>query len=242
VPENAERFFVSRLTHNTDYEDATNLGDRQLYVEYNPGKFVFSTYNSKPANPSVSQDIKVATPFEGRWQFIYFSYSADKKRAVGFYYAVVDENVRRVQFNVLHIALDYFRYSFGGQEFGTPGFNGQFANIVFGIGKCKFVDTVQDLIGVLKQNQAPRSIVHPMRVIEASPQLTDYKVGAGEPTPVAFTTPLAEQYAVAGWFRWTHFTGKHHSYHMLFRLTEHQTHDEENSILGDYALAMFLGD
>lgn len=103
---------------------------------------MFSTYNSKPANPSVSQDIKVAQPFEGRWQFIYFSYSLDKKRAVGFYYAVVDENVRRVQFNVLHILKDYQRFSFGGREFDKPGFNGQIANIVFGLGKCKFVDTV----------------------------------------------------------------------------------------------------
>jgi hypothetical protein len=60
-------YFVSRLTQNTEYEDSNNVGDRQLYVELNSGKFVFATYNSKPANPNISQEVKVAHPFEGRW-------------------------------------------------------------------------------------------------------------------------------------------------------------------------------
>jgi hypothetical protein len=134
---------------------------------------------------------------------------------------VVDENVRRVQFNVQHLPNDYFRFSFGGKEFHRLGFNGQFANIVFGIGKPRFVDTVQDLIAVLKSNPAPKSLIHNIRSVEASPELTEFKTGTGEPSPVAFTTPLAEQYAVAGWFRWTRFQSKQYAYHQLYRLSEY---------------------
>jgi len=103
---------------------------------------------------------------------------------------------------------DYFRFSFGGREFHRPGFNGQFANIQFGIGKGRFVDTVQDLVAVLKVNQAPKSVIHSIKSVDASHDHGEYKVGVGEPAPVAFTTPLPEQYAVSGWFRWTHFRVK----------------------------------
>lgn len=41
---------------------------------------------------------------------------------------------------------DYTEFRFGGSEFGYRGFNGQMANIVFGFGAGKFIQSSEEFL------------------------------------------------------------------------------------------------
>jgi hypothetical protein len=63
-------------------------------------------------------------------------------------YVINNQKPRRVEFTATHNPTSYIQFLFGGQTPRVRGFNGQFANIVFGVGKGRFVskhDQIQKL-------------------------------------------------------------------------------------------------
>lgn len=68
-----KEYFVSRVTQNKKYEDASKLGDRKLVIFMGNGFYEFSTYDAETKNVKVVKNINYPQPWESRWAFLYFS-------------------------------------------------------------------------------------------------------------------------------------------------------------------------
>lgn len=94
------------------------------------------------------QNVDYKDQLEGRWNYIYFSYTKkDRPRAVGFVFFSDMENwLSRVEFNdIQHNALiDYARIRVGAKEYSYEPFNGMIYDLdmYFGTG---FVGTPEQL-------------------------------------------------------------------------------------------------
>lgn len=96
-----------RLTSIEGHSDAGRPGDRTLAVFLLSGSYGFRTYNN--ANPNVALDIPYGKSLEGAWNFIYFSYSSDKQKAVAFVKFGETKQVQRQTFtSISHRPFDGF--------------------------------------------------------------------------------------------------------------------------------------
>ena len=80
---NAPWYFVSRLTWNKDY-DNIRMGDRALAIWQGQGFYHFTTCNSVDGNVNYIKNNNYPEDIEGVWTYVYYSYSDDKNKAVGF--------------------------------------------------------------------------------------------------------------------------------------------------------------
>lgn len=75
--------------------------------------------------------------------FFYFSYSEIQRQAVGFSLFQEsnsqDSRVQKITFDVAHHKLRYIKFIFGGHFNNVANAHGRFANVVFGIGKGRFI-------------------------------------------------------------------------------------------------------
>jgi len=78
---NAPWYFLARLTRNIPHQDAA-LGDRMLANWQGDGYYHFTT--NSDGNANWVQNINYPGDIEGLWTYLYFSYSFDEKKAVGF--------------------------------------------------------------------------------------------------------------------------------------------------------------
>jgi len=79
---NAPWYFVARLTKNIPYEDV-GMGDRMLAIWQGQGYYHYTTCNQDGNQANVVQNINY-DDIEGVWTYVYYSYSIELKRAVGF--------------------------------------------------------------------------------------------------------------------------------------------------------------
>jgi len=77
-------------------------------------------------NVNVIQNIDYPADIEGVWTYIYYSYSDDKSRALGFIkYGNAD--FKSIRHDVTHPNTKFVRFVLGGNDEGRyPGFNGVF--------------------------------------------------------------------------------------------------------------------
>lgn len=74
-----------RLSNQRKYNDMTNNGDRVLAIWVGKGFYHFTTYDQKANQVNIVQNVDYKDQLEGRWNFIYYSYTKqDTPRAVGF--------------------------------------------------------------------------------------------------------------------------------------------------------------
>lgn len=80
---NAPWYFVSRLTLNANYAN-TNMGDRLLAIWQGQGYYHYTTCDEPSKRANVIKNINYPVDIEGVWTYVYYSYSAAEKKAVGF--------------------------------------------------------------------------------------------------------------------------------------------------------------
>jgi hypothetical protein len=87
---------------------------------------------------------------EGVWTYVYYSYSVDAKRAVGFV-KYANQSPKRIEMGVQHPTTKYVKFILGGTDNKRyPGFNGQFHKIHFSARPGAFIDKMNDLSGFMK--------------------------------------------------------------------------------------------
>jgi hypothetical protein len=143
---------------------------------------------------------------EGVWTFLYYSYTTQLKRAVGFIRYGAEADTNRIQFDVDHPVPAFLRFVLGGMNLGRyPAFNGLFRNIIFGVGKGSFLDTPTDIARKLDE-QKPLPATNWNRIV--SVKVNDDPVGFKKEDKsklvVAGTGPnsFPNEYAFSGWFKW----------------------------------------
>jgi hypothetical protein len=86
-------------------------GDRTLSVFMTEDKFYFSTYNSNSKNVYKTID---HNDLEGIWTFIYYSYSSNHKKVVG-YVKIGGLPIRTILIDTVHRKANYLLFKFGGK-------------------------------------------------------------------------------------------------------------------------------
>lgn len=76
-------YFVARLTSNKKY-DNIGMGDRILALWLGKGFYHFTTCDAPKSNPNVAANIDYPSDIDGLWTYVYYSYSAEQKKAVAF--------------------------------------------------------------------------------------------------------------------------------------------------------------
>lgn len=85
---------------------------------------------------------------EGIWTAVHFSYSIQEGRAVG--YIKFNDDWNRVEIEAVHRPLKlFFHFLFGGRFLDLDGIQGQFANMIFGLGETRFIDTAEEVADFL---------------------------------------------------------------------------------------------
>lgn len=73
------------------------------------------------------QNIDYPADIEGLWTYIYYSYSTDKNRAVGFIKFGSDDAIKSIRHDTTHPDNKYVRFILGGMDAKRyPAFNGLF--------------------------------------------------------------------------------------------------------------------
>lgn len=88
---------------------------------------MFATNNQDGGN--LSNNIAYPEDIEGVWCYLYYSFSKQSKRVVGFI-RYGDAAPQRTQFDTLHPIPMALQFLVGKDKF-YPGINGQFKNIAF---------------------------------------------------------------------------------------------------------------
>jgi hypothetical protein len=102
--------------------------------------YLFITTDKPSNNGNVNKQVNFAD-IEGVWTYMYFSYSADQKRAVAFV-KYADGQPIRVPFDVTHPETNYLKFTLGGNDAGRyKPFNGQFTRIYYNDQPGTFIDT-----------------------------------------------------------------------------------------------------
>ena len=83
--------------------------------------------------------VKLNREIEGRWLFLQYSYSLKKKLAVAFISQGDEETTSTLRIPCTHVPTSYLKLIIGGQHMHYMGFNGQFANLYYGVGKGVFI-------------------------------------------------------------------------------------------------------
>lgn len=79
---NAPWYFVARLTKNIPVKEG-NMGDRILAIWQGRNYYHFTTCDLKSHNWNIIKNIDFGD-IEGVWTYVYYSYSAEKEKAVGY--------------------------------------------------------------------------------------------------------------------------------------------------------------
>lgn len=151
---NAPWYFVSRLANKENYADV-GFGDRTLAIWQGQGYYYFSTCNAANSNPDVAVASNYPEDIEGLWTFVYFSYSRNARRAVGFAQYGPAATPVRIQSDVTHPDHSQLKFVLGGKQFAYPGFNGIFANVIYKLGAGAFVDNLEQFINVVAGTKKP---------------------------------------------------------------------------------------
>jgi len=79
---------IYRLSEKSNYQDASDMGDRVLSAFVGKGVYLFSTYDENTNRPAVNVDIPYHNELEGHWNFLHFSYKKfpEKPSANAFVY------------------------------------------------------------------------------------------------------------------------------------------------------------
>lgn len=109
--EKGKFYFISRLTTNTELGDV-NFGDRTLANFLGDDGYLFITNDQKSKNPNVYQSV-AHEDIEGLWTYVYFSYSKQSSKVVGFL-KYGDQAAKRVEFNAAHPDPKFLRFILGG--------------------------------------------------------------------------------------------------------------------------------
>lgn len=231
-------YFVSRVSQIQKYEDKKNLGDRNLAIFLGRDHWLFSTYDVETKNPDVNTKVPISHNFQSRWHYIYYSFNQKVGKAVAFVKHFDDDKVPRVEFKVTHLEVDFLWFRFGGAEFTYPGFNGQFANIVFGYGKPRYIETVADFLIFFGRYRVPLPSINTRSVVQIVTQETRFSYTDTKVSTFSWTKPLLEQYAVLGWIRQIYFP-RTKSYYLIFRLSENIENNQQIDF-GDHAISLFI--
>ena len=86
-------------------------GDRALSIFMSEEKFYFGTYNSESNNVYKSIDHE---DIEGVWSFVYYSYSTQYKKAVG-YIKIGGLAMKHVTIETIHKKSNYLLFTFAGK-------------------------------------------------------------------------------------------------------------------------------
>jgi hypothetical protein len=227
--------FMSRLTLNKPFDDV-KFGDRLLGNWQGDGFYHFTTLNNADKNPNVYQNIPYPADIEGLWTFLYFSFSKQVNRAVGFIKYDGSEP-KRIQFDVQHPAITYLKFILGGKQFNYPGFNGQIAKLAYNLGDGAFIDKLDGFNKIV--GTSPATIwdsVVTANIIAEEPVRLEKK--DEEYLEVSGKKPFPTEYSVSGWFKWDgEYKGDWHS---VFRLTINNKADNADyRRLGDRVLTVF---
>lgn len=76
-------YFVSRLSMNKKDEN-NQMGDRLLAIWLGKGYYHFTTCDEAKKEPNAVQNVNYPADIDGLWTFVYYSYSAKEKKAIGF--------------------------------------------------------------------------------------------------------------------------------------------------------------
>jgi hypothetical protein len=108
---NDDKYFMGLLTENNPHGEY-GMGDRALALFFGKGGLHFSTYDQNAENG----DVFVNIPFndiEGKWAFVYVSYSAESHKA----YAFVEfegQEPQQVELEAVHNPTPYLKFILGG--------------------------------------------------------------------------------------------------------------------------------
>jgi hypothetical protein len=93
----------------------------------------------------VIKNVNYPENLDGVWTYIYYSYSAEKKKAVA-YIKFGDTDIQKVEHQVTHPTTKYVKFSVGGTDDKRyPGFNGLLSGIYFSAKPGVFIDNDDDI-------------------------------------------------------------------------------------------------
>ncbi|CAD8140693.1 unnamed protein product [Paramecium octaurelia] len=231
-------YFVSRLTWNKEY-DNIRMGDRALAIWQGQGFYHFTTCNSADNNPNYIQNNNYPEDIEGLWTYVYYSYSDNKNRAVGFI-KYGNQDFQSIKHDTTHATTKYVRFILGGNDDGRyPGFNGLFASVTFGTTRGTFIDSVDQVKNYLAKVGTPASEL---------PDLFNYKIVDSIQSRAANDEPVYKvvgkdnerfphEYAISGWFKWQPTAQQ--PWHNLFRVQIKTP--STDAFLGDRTLTCWVG-
>jgi hypothetical protein len=137
-------YFMSRLTANKN-SDNINMGDRLLAIWLGKGFYHFTSCDKPSNQPNVIKNVNYPENLDGVWTYIYYSYSAEKKKAVA-YIKFGDTDIQKVEHQVTHPTTKYVKFSVGGTDDKRyPGFNGLLSGIYFSAKPGVFIDNDDDI-------------------------------------------------------------------------------------------------
>lgn len=135
-------YFMSRMTQNNPHTNIDNMGDRLLCIWQGPDGYYFVTY-TLPANKNLYTRITYDIDIEGAWTYVYLSASRKANKVMGWL-QYPGKAPKSITLDAVHSDFSYLEFYLGGAIW-YPAFNGQFANVVYGLGKDRYVSTAAQL-------------------------------------------------------------------------------------------------
>jgi len=126
------------------------MGDRLLAIWLGKGYYHYTTCDSSKNQPNVVQNINYPADIDGVWTYIYYSYSVEQKKAVGFI-KFGEDDVKKIVHTVTNPLTKFLKFTIGGSDSGRyPGFNGLINQIYFSAKVGVFIDSEEELTGKLQ--------------------------------------------------------------------------------------------
>lgn len=107
-------YFVSRLSMNKKDEN-NQMGDRLLAIWLGKGYYHFTTCDEAKKEPNAVQNVNYPADIDGLWTFVYYSYSAKEKKAIGFI-KFGEQEIKKVVFDVQNPSTKYLKFTVGGND------------------------------------------------------------------------------------------------------------------------------
>lgn len=114
-------YFVARLTQNRVYSDYRKFGDRTLAVWLLRNVFVFTTYDYESNEKNLDKNIiKINADIEGKWYFLQYAYSNNKKAAQAYVSQGTEATTTGLKIQCSHVPVFFLKLIVGGQHVHTP--------------------------------------------------------------------------------------------------------------------------
>ncbi|CAK86297.1 unnamed protein product (macronuclear) [Paramecium tetraurelia] len=225
---NEEYYFVSRLS--ADYLNQSKaMESRMQTVLVGKGYYYFATCDEANSNSNIANKVNYPEDFDGIWTYIYYSYSAEQKKAFEFI-KFGSGDFQTVTYEVQNPSTNSVRFTVGGKDNNRySGFN--VPNQVFSLillVSCNNIKSPIDLIPEL----ITYKLVSNLQNRDPDTKEVDSIVG------ISNNPQFPQEYALSGWFKWE-VPEQQKEWHIILRVKIQQpSHD---LALGDRTFAAWVG-